>query len=429
MNSNDSSVVQLTSFKLKLFWFAELFSGIGLGVYTVGFNLLTVKTYGPFGISITTIGYAIPQILLVLFGGLTSDSINKQTLYRICQGLFMLIGLTLLYACLEGLLPLWLLFLASALSGIIAAFSVPNKTSLISDIVPDIRVTSTQEFFYLATGLGWVLGSLLFPYLHSVEISFLNDSREVAVFSFYIFAMLPSIFLVPKGLNRIAVRTANKSFLDKIQTSLMGIKSSFIYLRTSLDIKILMWVLAIVLILGMPFTILISIFAHNHPTLHPPELFFSHIYAVLSTGEVIGGLLGILITRLSLMHGTLFIYFIFALCFAAITAIITNQYGLILITILLSGLFTSLCCNLLKGLIQSLSSEDMRGRIAGLAQLMAGLSSASAGVAGFAIHHLSKEGSKVYSSYETVMLSMLGALAVLATFTLPTIIKSRISIK
>jgi MFS family permease len=189
-----------------------------------------------------------------------------------------------------------------------------------------------------------------------------------------------------------------------------------------------MWVLAIVLILGMPFTILISIFAHNHPTLHPPEQFFSHIYAVLSIGEVVGGLLGILITRLSLMRGTLFIYFIFALCIAAITAIITNQYWLIIITTLLAALFTSLCCNLLKGLIQSLSSQDMRGRIAGLAQLMAGLSSASAGIAGFAIHHLSKDGMKVYSSYETVMLSILGLLAVLAIFTLPAIIKSRISI-
>ncbi len=428
MNSNDSSLVQLTSFKLKLFWFAELFSGVGLGVYTVAFNLLTVKTYGPFGISITTIGYAIPQILLVLFGGLTSDSINKQTLYQICQGLFILIGLTLLYACLEGHLPLWLLFFVSALSGMIAAFSAPNKTSLISDLVPESRVTSTQEFFYLATGLGWVLGSLLFPYLHSSKIAFIHDSSEASVFLFYIFSMLPSIFLVPKGLNQIAVGKSDKSLLDKLEVSLMGIKNSFLYLRASLDIKILMWVLAIVLILGMPFTILISIFAHNHPTLHPPEQFFSHIYAVLSIGEVVGGLLGILITRLSLMRGTLFIYLIFALCMAAITAIITNQYWLILIMTLLAGLFTSLCCNLLKGLIQSLSSEDMRGRIAGLAQLMAGLSSASAGIAGFAIHHLSKDGMKVYTSYEAVMLSILGLLVVLAIFTLPAIIKSRISI-
>lgn len=429
MTSNDCPPGQLTSFKLKLFWSADLFSAIALGVYMVAFNFLTVKTYGPFGISITTIGYAIPQTLLVLFGGLTSDIINKQTLYRICQSLFILIGLILFFACLEGYTPLWLLFFVSTLNGMIAAFSAPNKTSLISDIVPESQVTSTQEFFYLATGLGWVLGSLLFPYLHSIEIPFIQDSRNSSVFLFYIFATLPSIFLVPKGLMQLAVRESDKSLLDKFEASLIGIKNSFLYLRTSMDIKILMWLLAIVLILGMPFTTLISIFAHNHPTLQPPQQFFSHIYAALSTGEVIGGLLGIFITRSCQIRGTIFIYFIFALCFAAIAALFTNQYWLLLITILLSGLFTSLCCNLLKGLIQSLSSEDMRGRIAGLAQLMAGFSSASAGIAGFVIHHLSKDGTNVYSSYETVLLSMLGLLAVLAIFTLPTIIKSRISIK
>lgn len=425
MIASDPSPVNLNSFKLKLFWSADLFSAIALGVYMVAFNFLTVKTYGPFGISITTIGYAIPQTLLVLFGGLTSDIINKQTLYRICQSLFILIGLILFFACLEEYTPLWLLFFVSTLNGMIAAFSAPNKTSLISDIVPESQVTSTQEFFYLATGLGWVLGSLLFPYLRNIEIPLIQDSRDSSVFLFYIFLMLPSVFLVPKGLMQLAVRESDKSLLDKFEASLIGIKNSFHYLHASFDIKILMWLLAIVLILGMPFTTLISIFAHNHPTLQPPQQFFSHIYAALSTGEVIGGLLGIFITRSRLTCGTIFIYFIFALCLAAIAALFTNQYWLLLITILLSGLFTSLCCNLLKGLIQSLSSHDMRGRIAGLTQLMAGFSSASAGIAGFLIHHLSQNGAKDYLAYETVMLSMLMLLAILALLTMPAMMKSR----
>jgi len=377
----------------------------------------------------TTIGYAIPQTLLVLFGGLTSDNINKQSLYRICQVLYIVTGLALFFACLEGLPALWLLVLVSALGGLIAAFSGPNKTSLISDLVPEAKVTSTQEFFYLATGLGWVLGSLLFPYLQSSEIPYIHDSHESTAFLFYVIAMVPSIFLVPKGLNRLAVSKSGKSFLDKFEASLIDIKNSFLYLRTSLDLRILMWLLAIVLVLGMPFTILISIFAHDHPTLQPPTQFFSHIYAVLSAGEVLGGLLGILITRSSPKRGTLFIYFIFGLCFSAVVALITREYWLILITILLSGLFTSLCSNLLKGLIQSQSSDDMRGRIAGLTQLMAGFSSVSAGIAGFAIHHLSKDGTKDYFAYENVLFIMLGLLAVLALATLPSMIKSRITVQ
>jgi MFS family permease len=426
--TSDSSAQQ-ASVKLKLFWSADLIASIALGVYMVAFNLLTVKTYGPFGISMTTIGYAVPQTFLVLFGGFTSDDINKQTLYRICQVLYIIIGLALFFASLEGLPPLWLLVLVNALNGLIVAFSGPNKTSLISDLVPDPKVISTQEFFYLATGLGWVLGSLLFPYALRVEIPYIHHSHESFAFLFYVFGMLPSIFLVPKVLSKVAISQSDKTLLDKFSDSLMGIKNSFLYLRTALDIRILIWLLAIVLVLGMPFTILISIFAHDHPTLQPPTQFFSHIYAVLSAGEVLGGLLGILITRSSPKRGTLFIYFIFGLCFSAVVALITREYWLILITILLSGLFTSLCSNLLKGLIQSQSSDDMRGRIAGLTQLMAGFSSVSAGIAGFVIHHLSKDGAKDYFAYENVLFVMLGLLAVLALATLPSMIKSRITVQ
>ncbi len=427
MTLNDPSPDQLASFKLKLFWSAELISSIALGVYMVAFNLLTVKTYGHLGISMITIGYAIPQTLLVLFGGFTSDTLNKQTLYRICQILFILVGLMLFFACLEGSPPLWLLFLASTLSGMIVAFCAPTKISLISSLVSESRVTSTQEFFYLATGLGWVLGSLLFSFLHIVEIPYIHNSTETTAFLFYVFAMLPSIFLVPKGSNPLQVSKFKKPLLDEFKASLMGIKDSFLYLQSSSSIKILMWLLAIILILGMPFTILISIFAHYHPTLKPPEQFFSHIYAALSIGQVVGGLLGILIARPSLMRSTLFIYFIFGLCCSAVIALITDQYWLILITVFLSSLFTSVGCNLLKGLIQSLSTENMRGRIAGLTQLMAGFSSASAGIAGLIVHHLSKNGASDYSAYESVMLGMLILLGILALLTLPTIIKSRIT--
>ncbi len=426
MTSNDSPPDQLASFKLKLFWSAELISSIALGVYMVAFNLLTVKTYGPLGISMTTIGYAIPQTLLVLFGGFTSDTINKQTLYRICQILFILVGLTLFFACLEGSPPLWLLFLVSTLNGMIVAFCSPTKISLISSLVSESRVTSTQEFFYLATGFGWVLGSLLFSFLHIVEIPYIHNSTEATAFLFYVFAMLPSIFLVPKGSNPLQVSKFKKPLLDEFRASLMGIKNSFLYLQSYSSIKILMWLLAIILILGMPFTILISIFAHYHPTLKPPEQFFSHIYAALSIGQVVGGLVGILIARPSLMRGTLFIYFIFGFCCSAVIALNTDQYWLILITVLLSSLFTSLCCNLLKGLIQSLTTMNMRGRIAGITQLMAGFSSASAGIAGFLIHHLSQNGTNEYSAYESVMLSMLILLATLALLTLPAMMKSRI---
>jgi hypothetical protein len=96
--------------------------------------------------------------------------------------------------------------------------------------------------------------------------------------------------------------------------------------------------------------------------------------------------------------------------------------------ILLAGLFTSLSTDLLKGFIQSQSAADMRGRIAGLTQLLTGLSTMSAGFAGFLIHHLAAHEANPYDAYEIVQLILLGLLMVLTLISLPSILKLRISI-
>ena len=427
MISADTSM-QSASFRLKLFWFANLIASIALGVYLVAFNWLTVKSYGAYGISVTTIAYAIPQTALVLFGGLTSDSINKQALYKICQLLYMGTGLALVLACINNLPPLWFLGLISFISGLTVAFSSPNKTSLISDLVPETQITATQQIFFFATGLGWVLGSILASHLLSLDDLYFKNPHGVLAFLVYVLGLIPSVFCVPKTLSTTQISDAGNSLGLRFKTALSDISAALLYLRSAFDIQVLMKMLAIVLVLGMPFTFLLSIYAHDHPMAQHSSKFFAHLYAALGAGNLIGALIGIYITKSSFKQASLFVYFIFGLCTSAIAALLMTEYWEIVAMILLAGLFTSLCTNLLKGLIQSQSRVDMRGRIAGFTQLLAGLSTMSAGLAGFVIHHLSNHETNVYTAYETVQIILLGLLAVLTLISLPSILKSNIRI-
>ena len=425
ISSNPTS--QEATLKLKLFWSADLIASIALGVYLVAFNWLTVKNYGAFGVSMVTIGYAIPQTALVLFGGVTSDFINKQTLYRICQILYILEGLALYIACRYDLPPLWFLTLISFLGGLTVAFSSPNKTSLISNLVPTSQVTSAQEFFYFASGLGWVLGSLVASQLISIDFLSISNPHGSLAFLFYIVGMVPSIFLVPRTIKIETTAISANTFERKITHAITDIRKSFQYLRENVDLNILARTLGMILILGMPFTYLLSIYAHSHPTLYPSSQFFSHVYAALGVGNLVGAILGIVLAKSLMKRATLFVYFIFGLCIFAISALLLYQYWEILLTVLLVGLFTSLSTNLLKGLIQSQAAEDMRGRIAGFTQLLGGFSSMSAALAGFVIHHLSSHENNLYFAYESVQLVLLGLLAVLTLLSLPSIMKLRIN--
>lgn len=422
----DSSI-QAVSFRLKLFWFANLISSIALGVYMVAFNWLTVKNYGAYGISVITIAYAIPQTTLVLFGGLASDSINKETLYRVYQILYVALGLILLIACLQDLPTLWFLGLISFVSGLVVAFSAPNKTALISSLVPDSRISVIQQKFFFATGLGWVLGSIIASHLLSNNLLSIENPHGAFAFAFYILGYIPTIFCVPKTISTVSMPGPRNSLSIRIKAVLSNIHSSLAYVQTSIDIFILMRMLAIVLVLGLPFTHLLSIYAHDHLTMGNSSKFFSHLYAALGAGNLIGAMAGVFITKRSLMRKSLFAYLIWGLCISAIAALVMTQYWAVLFMILLAGLFTSLSTDLLKGFIQSQSTEDMRGRIAGLTQLLAGLSTMSAGFAGFVIHHLSSHETNAYVAYETVQLVLLGLLAVLTLISLPSILKLRIS--
>ena len=411
---------------LKFFWLANLISSIALGVYMVAFNWLTVKNYGALGVSMVTLGYALPQTALVLFGGLTSDFINKQTMYRICQLLYIASGLILLKVCIDGLPPLWFLALISFISGVIVAFSGPNKTAMISALVPESQVTPTQELFYFATGLGWVLGSILASHLISADDLYISNTHGALAFLFYVFGMAPSIFLAPKTLGTRASVDLGASLKIQINRILSDIKDEFIYLRRSENIRTLVRTLAIVLVFGTPFTTLLSIFAHDNPSANHSTKFFAHIFAALGAGSLAGALIGILFARANIKQGMLFIYFIFGLCLAGLSALIISERPFILLMIFLAGLFISLCTNLLKGLIQAESADGMRGRVAGFTQLLAGVSSLSASAAGYLIHHLSNGQSNPYSAFEYVQASMFALLALLTLANLPSVRRVRI---
>ena len=145
------------------------------------------------------------------------------------------------------------------------------------------------------------------------------------------------------------------------------------------------------------------------------------MYAALGIGHLTGSMIGVFYTRSSFKRATVFVSFIFWLCIVALGAIIATPYWAISLCILLAGLLTNLCTNLLKGLIQSQAKVDIRGRIAGFAQLLAGASSISTGIAGYFMHTLTNDGVSAYSAYEYVQLTMIGLLALITLLALPSI--------
>lgn len=375
-----------------------------------------------------TISFAIPQTLLVLIGGIASDSINKQTVYRICQILYIFSCFVLLLVCANGVPSLWFLTLISLITGAITAFSGPNKTSLISDLVNETEVTPTQQIFNFATGLGMVAGSVLASHLLSVEHFYIDNTYGALPFLAYIIGMIPLLFCIPNPAPKITstIKSNFSSIHLNINAAILNIKQALTYIVSHGNIRVMMRILCLVLVLGTPFSYLLSIFAHDHPIMGHSSKFFSHLFAALGAGNVIGSLLGIYITKTSNKNASLFVYLTCGFCASAFAAMLDSTPWEIGVFIVFAGLFSTLCTNLLKDLIQSISEDGMRGRIAAFTQLLTGFSSISAGLAGFLIHHLSSNSQNSYFAYESVQMTMLGALAIMIVLALPRILRIQI---
>jgi len=412
--------------KLKVFWLTYLFASIAFGIYMVAFSWLTVKHYGALGISLITLGFAIPQSLFVLIGGIASDKINKHILFRICQGSYIFLSLILLATCIKEAPPLWFLVAMSFATGVVAAFSGPSKTSLISALVDRSMITSTQQWFNLASGLGIVLGSTISSHLLSTHYLFNNNDDGALSFLAYAIAMTPLLFCIPKPQEAIPLASTSLEKKFHLQTVVLNIKEALTYLNSERSIRMLMSILLMIFLLGTPFSYLLSIFAHDHPRMGNSSQFFSHLYAALGAGNVLGSLLGIYLAKAVNKNATLFIYLILGLSCSAIISMEINTPVGIIFFIILTGICGTLSTNLLKDLIQSLCENMMRGRIAAFTQLLVGLSSMSAGLAGFLIHYLSTNPHDSYGAYEDVQSFMLGLLALLGLSYLPKVLKAKI---
>jgi MFS family permease len=109
------------------------FNGMQMGVVARGWLVYTL-TDSPLALGVVSAGWGLPLILFSLFGGFVADRVPKRNLMIITQGAVCLLSMVMAALISTGLIRLWHLVLASILSGIILAFSLPARQAFISEV-------------------------------------------------------------------------------------------------------------------------------------------------------------------------------------------------------------------------------------------------------------------------------------------------------
>lgn len=196
------------------------------------------------------IGFAnqFPVFLLTAFGGAFADKYNRRRILIATQSASMMLAFALAALTLSGYIQVWHLFVIAPLSGIVNAFDIPTRQSFVVDMVgkEDLlnAIALNSSMFNGARIIGPAIAGILVSAVGEGWCFLGNAISYTAVIS---------------GLS--LMRIERKEIAQTAGSALEKIKEGFRFVAATKPIRALILLLGLVSLMGMPYAVLMPIFA------------------------------------------------------------------------------------------------------------------------------------------------------------------------
>ena len=312
-------------------------------------------TNSPLAVGIVGSGFAPPILLLSIFGGSVSDQFDKKKIIQLAQlGMVLLASIIAISIFLE-IVTIYHLIVASVVQGIMWAFLVPARQSLIPDLVEKKLTVNAIAL----SGSGMALMTFLGPGIGGFLYEFFGAGFV------YIFICL--LFVAALISNQFLPDTFTGS--KKNDSRVKQIKEGIIYIKKN---NILIWLLLIAMI-----TTILTMPLRNLMPVLMDELFSKGADAVGLMLSIIGlgSLTGSLIFA-GLKKGIRGLALIGSLLISGIAILITSLSGifiLILFMMFFIGIGDAGRRSLNNALLMEEADPEYRGRVNGVYTMNFGL--------------------------------------------------------
>ena len=233
----------------QLFFGGQLVSLTGTWMQSVAQSWLVYRLTGSAGL-LGLVGFAgqIPVFLLAPVGGAVADARGRHPILLATQTLSMLLALALATVTLAGRVQVWHVFAIGALVGIVNAFDIPARQAFIADMVGrgDLMnaIALNSSMFTGARILGPAVAGALVATLGEGWCFLLNALSYVAVIG---------------GL--LLMRIEPRPHLPREGSAIANIIEGFQYVRRTPPVRALLLMLGLVSLTGMPYAVLMPVFA------------------------------------------------------------------------------------------------------------------------------------------------------------------------
>ena len=349
MNQLKATLRALRSSNYRLFFSGQGVSLLGTWMQQTAMSWLVYRLTGS-AMVLGLIGFAsqIPMLLFSPIAGVYADRLNRYRMVIATQSCAMLQALALAFLALTGLIEVWHLFIMSFLLGIINSFDMPIRQSFVIELLErkaDLgNAIALNSFLFNGA-------RLLGPSIAGVLIGMTSEGTCFLINGISFLAVL--LALLSMKIKTMALSRAKDSIMNDM-------KGGFTYVWNFIPIRYILFNLALMSFVGMPFAVLMPVFAKDILKGGPETLGF--LMASSGLGAIAGALflasrktvlgLGRLIVMGSIMFGAGLI------CFAMSRSVFLSAA---LLTFTGFGMMVQMVAS--NTIIQTIVDDEMRGRV------------------------------------------------------------------
>ena len=342
----------------RLLWLGGSISMLGSQFSLVALPWLVLQLTGdPLALGIVLALGGIPRAGFILLGGAIADRFSPRTILVLCDWINFVLSALLALLVFTGLMQVWMLYVFSLITGLLAGFVMPAASSVLPVLVPENDLQAANSISMGTQQLTAFAG----PALAGLIIGAYSKSVEGVAVAFTVDAITFAVCAVMLGLMHGGgrVRAANQASEDILRS----IRAGVTYLWGQTGLRFLFMAMAMInFFFTGPLLVGIPVLADQR--LPEGAAAFGLLMSAYAGGNLAGFVVGGLLPKPSgrflgaLLVGSLFSFGLVLVCFGWIT----NTW-IDLALILLVGIGNGYLGLVIFTWIQQRTPREMLGRV------------------------------------------------------------------
>lgn len=234
----------------QLFFSGQLISLVGTWMDNIAEAWLIYRLTGS-SLKLGTIGFCgqIPVFLFATLGGIVADRYNRHKIIITTQTLSMIIAGVLATLTLTHRVQVWHVFLLAGCMGVVNAFDIPARQAFLSDMVGRDKLMNAIALNSSMFNGARIVG----PAVAGILVASIGEGWCFAANSISYIAVITGLLMMKMHF------TPRVGATDK--SPLQDVVEGFRFVKQAKPIRYLLLLLGLVSLVGMPYSVLMPIFA------------------------------------------------------------------------------------------------------------------------------------------------------------------------